>query len=56
MREEPPDFEAIETMIGDNFGEVYRTLSREEKRTLWRSIIKEIHIDRDNNIVSIVFV
>lgn len=56
VREEPPDFEAIETMIGDNFGEVYRTLSREEKRTLWRSIIKEIHIDRDNNIVSIVFV
>ncbi|MCI9078332.1 MAG: recombinase family protein [Lachnospiraceae bacterium] len=55
-KEEPPDFEAIEAVIGDNFGEVYRTFSREEKRTLWRSIIKEICIDKDNNIVSIVFV
>lgn len=55
-KEEPPDFEAIETVIGNNFGEVYRTFSREEKRTLWRSIIKEIRIDRDNNIISIVFV
>lgn len=55
IEEEPPDFEAIEAVIGDNFEEVYGTFSYEEKRTLWRSIIKEIRIDKDNNIVGIIF-
>jgi len=30
-------------------------LTREEKRTLWRSVIKEIRIDNDQNITGVVF-
>lgn len=53
--EKSPNFTAIEAVLGNNFKEIYETLTREEKRTLWRSIIKEIWIDKDNNITGIYF-
>ena len=34
-------------MLEMNFEEVYPTLSIEERRELWRSIIKEIRVDRN---------
>lgn len=53
--EKPPDFSAVEALLQNNFKEIYETLTREEKRTLWRSAIKEIRIDSENNITGISF-
>ncbi len=53
--ENPPDFAAVESILSNNFKEIYDTLTREEKRTLWRSAIKEIRIDSENNITGISF-
>ncbi len=50
-----PNFEAVEAFLSQDFRQVYDALEREEKRTLWRSIIKEIHIDNDQQIMGIVF-
>ncbi|MDE7157597.1 MAG: recombinase family protein [Lachnospiraceae bacterium] len=53
--EAPPDFEAVEKLLQSDFINIYETLTREEKRTLWRSAISEIRIDSDNNITGISF-
>ncbi len=53
--EQPPNFVAAERITQHNFRETYESMSQEEKRALWRTAIKEIRIDRDNNITSISF-
>ncbi len=53
--EKPPDFSAVESILNNNFKEIYDTLTREEKRTLWRSAIKEIRIGSENNITGVSF-
>lgn len=53
--ESPPDFEAVEQLLDSKFMSIYDSLSREEKRALWRSVISEIRIDSDNNITGISF-
>lgn len=53
--EAPPDFTAVRNLLNRNFKSIYDTLTREEKRTLWRSAIKEIRIDNDQNITGIIF-
>lgn len=53
--ETPPDFSAVERMLQADFKSIYDSLTREEKRTLWRSVILEIRVDRDNNITGIIF-
>lgn len=53
--EKPPNFAAAETILKKDFDKIYETLTREEKRTLWRSAIKEIRIDNDRNITGISF-
>ena len=55
VEEKPPDFSKIEAMLQNDFKQIYDTLTREEKRTLWRSAIKEIRIDSENNITGISF-
>ena len=52
---ERPNFEAIETILETGFRKIYDGLEREEKRTLWRSVIKEIHVDKERQITRIVF-
>lgn len=54
--ETPPDFSAVERMLQADYKDIYDTLTREEKRTLWRSVISEIRLDNDNNITGISFV
>lgn len=54
-QEQPPNFEAVERLLQSDFRNLYNTLTREEKRTLWRSVIKEIRIDNDLNITGIIF-
>ena len=51
----PPNFEAVEAFLAQGFRGMYDALERDEKRTLWRSIIKEIRIDKDQQITGLVF-
>ena len=53
--EERPNFEAIEAILETGFRKIYDGLEREEKRTLWRSVIKEIHVDKERQITRISF-
>lgn len=49
------DLSGVRQVVSKGFREIYDTLSREEKRTLWKSVIKEIRIDNDQNITGISF-
>ena len=53
--EERPNFEAVEAILASGFRKIYDGLEREEKRTLWRSVIKEIHVDKERQITRISF-
>lgn len=53
--EAPPDFAAVRKLLVADFRKIYDSLTREEKRTLWRSVIKEILVDSENNITGIHF-
>ncbi len=55
VTEAPPDFSAVERLLQEEFKQLYTTLTREEKRTLWRSVISEIRVDSENNITGISF-
>lgn len=52
-QETPPDFTTLKSILSADFKSIYNTLTREEKRTLWRSVIEEIRIDNDGNITGI---
>lgn len=52
---QPPNFAAVRRLLDSDFKTIYDTLTREEKRTLWRSVIKEIRIDNELNITGIFF-
>lgn len=53
--EERPNFEAVEAILAKGFRSIYDSFEPEEKRTLWRSVIKEIHVDKERQITGIVF-
>ena len=53
--EERPNFAAVESLLENGFRKIYDNLERKEKRTLWRSVIKEIHVDKERQITGIVF-
>ena len=55
VEETPPDLSGVERFLQSGFKDIYETLTREEKRTLWRSAIKEIRIDKENNVTGISF-
>jgi len=48
------DFTPFKRFLRKDFKEMYATLDNEGKRILWRSVIKQINVDKDNNI-KIVF-
>lgn len=50
-----PNFEAVEAFLAQDFRQIYDALERDEKRTLWRSIIKEIRIDNNQQVTGLVF-
>ena len=50
-----PNFEAVEAFLAQDFRQMHDALARDEKRTLWRSIIKEIRINNDQQITGLVF-
>ena len=43
--EKPVDTEAIKAFLATDFEAIYATLTREEQRTFWRSVIEEIVLD-----------
>lgn len=49
------DLIQIKSIIDSGFMNSYNNMEREEKRAMWRSIIKEIRVDNDRNITSISF-
>ena len=55
QEEKRPDFESVKKLLTSDFKELYNTLTREEKRSLWRSVIKEIRIDNECNVTGISF-
>ncbi len=46
----PVDFQALYDFLHSDFKAIYESLDRERQRTLWRSIIKEIHVNSQNHI------
>jgi epoxyqueuosine reductase QueG len=50
----PKDLTKLKEFLASDFTSIYTSLSREDKRQLWRSIIKEIHFE-GNNPVSVDF-
>lgn len=50
-----PNFEAVEAILTKDFRNIYDRFKLEDKRTLWRSVIKEIHVDKEWQITGIVF-
>lgn len=55
VQETAPDFSAAERLLQSDFKALYDKLSQEDKRTLWRSVIKEIRINKAKKIVGIFF-
>ena len=49
------DLSGVRQIVSTNFQNTYNTLTREEKRTLWKSALKEIKVDNNQNITSISF-
>lgn len=50
----PKDFSKLKAFLASDFTTTYQSLSRDEKRRLWRTIIKQIHFE-GNNPVDIEF-
>ncbi len=46
----PVDINALKHFLSSGFLAIYQTLDREERRLMWRSVIKEIHLDSSNSI------
>ena len=43
--EKPVDVEAVKAFLATDFESIYETLTKEDRRTLWRSVIDEIVLD-----------
>ena len=52
---ERPNFEAVEAILQKDFQKTYAKMTREVKRALWRSVIKEIRIDNNKSVQNIIF-
>lgn len=55
IEEKKVDLSGVRQIVSKGFLEIYDTLTREEKRTLWKSVLKEIRIDNDQDITCISF-
>jgi hypothetical protein len=49
-REEKKDLQPLLDFLNSNWKNVYKDMSKENKRALWRNLIKEIKIDTEFNI------
>lgn len=44
----PKDFSKLKAFLASDFTATYKSLTREDKRRLWRTIIKQIHFEGNN--------
>ena len=49
------DLSGVRRIISHDFREIYDSLTREEKRTLWKNTLKEIRVNNANEITGISF-
>lgn len=49
------DLSTLQVVLETDFRTIYQELSPEDKRRFWRSLIDEIHLDKDGNIISLNF-
>ena len=49
------DLSGVHRIISHDFREIYDSLTREEKRTLWKNTLKEIRVNNANEITGISF-
>ena len=49
------DLSALKVVLETDFRGIYQNLNQEDKRRFWRSLINEIHLDQDGNVVSVDF-
>ena len=49
------DIDGLKALLETDLRSLYETLDKEEKQTFWRSIINEIKIDENKNIIDIEF-
>lgn len=49
------DLSALKVVLETDFRGIYQNLNQEDKRRFWRSLIDEIHLDQDGNVVSVDF-
>ena len=54
--EKPADLSALKELLSTDFETIYKTLDKEDKRRLWRSIIRNINTDVSGHITSIDFI
>ena len=47
--EKPKDISKLKEFLNSDFENIYGTFSNAEKRRFWRSVIKEIRVDKDKN-------
>lgn len=52
---EHKDFSKIEELMKGDLRQIYEALDQEHRRSFWRSIIQEIHLNADNQIESVDF-
>lgn len=48
--EQPKDLSSLKELLNGNFEEMYETLDKKERRRFWRSVIKEIRVDKERNL------
>lgn len=53
--EKKVDLSYIESFIGSEFEESYKKMDREDKRAIWRTLLREIRVDNDRNVTGISF-
>ena len=49
------DLSTLQVVLETDFRGIYQDLSEEDRRRFWRSIINEIHLDKDGNVISVDF-
>ena len=54
--EPEPDYSFIETLLQQNFGEIYGSLIPENKRSFWKNTVRQIYLKSDYTIDHVDFI
>lgn len=54
-KEKEPDFDFIKSRINRSITEIYTTMTKEEKRSFWRSIVSKIYVDATGTVSKVIF-